>query len=675
MALMLIAGLLAALLIPSPRAQAAAFDLSTCDPSPLVNGSNLIAAITTANSNGAADTIQLGVCTYLLSSTNNIVDGANGLPSIQTDGGSTLAIVGASAATSIVERAAGAESAFRIFHIAGGATVAISNLTIRNGLAQGQNGLSGDPATDGSDGMGGAVYNQGALALTDVILEGNLAIGGAGGTSINTNDASGAAGMGRGGAIVNTAEGSLALDAVVLRTNSATGGGAGDRTGVTTNFSYSKPGGSGQGGAIYNQGTLTMNGGALNDNQAVGGQSGNISGSATFLYGSNGGSGDGGAISISGGSAELTGVQIQRNTIVGGAGGIGTRGTSSAGDGQGGAIYTNAPLTISGSSVSDNSVPDSSGGGGAIVIVGGATTIDSTSFERNSSPGGYGSGALLVTSSTLTITASLFDNNTAITGGAIATGGEGGPITIQIQNSTFISNTAEYDGGAVAFFGDTFTISGSTFANNQATNVEGGGGAITSAGSLAISNSTLSGNRTSGSGGGLSVLGGDADLDHVTISANIADNEGTDSGDGGGLASTSIITVSNTIVAGNFDTPSNGGGGTIAPDVSGDIISGGYNLIGDGTGGSFTNGVNGDQVGTAASRIDPLLGRCKTTAGRPSPARCCPAARRSTRATRPSRRRPTMTSVAWALAASTTGARISARLKYKAWSARYPASC
>jgi predicted outer membrane repeat protein len=615
MSIMLIAGLLAALLAATPRAQAAMFDLSTCDPDPLVNGGYLIVAITAANSNGTSDTIQLGACTYRLSSTKNIVDGANGLPSIQADGGSTLTIVGASAATTSIERTAVTKDSFRIFHIAAGATVAISNLTISNGLARGADGVSGETATDGTDGMGGAIYNHGMLTLTNVILEGNQAIGGTGGASMNT-DMNGAAGLGRGGAIMNTATGSLELDAVVLRTNSATGGRGGDRTGVPSNFSFSKRGGAGQGGAIYTQGSLAISGGALNGNQAIGGQSGNISGEAPFLYGSSGGNGYGGAIYIQAGSAGLTTVQIQSNTIVGGAGGSGPSSTGPAGSGEGGAIYTSAPLSISGSTISDNSVPDSDSGGGGAILVEGDTTIDSTSFQRNSSPGGFGGGALLIFSSTLTVTASLFDNNTAGTGGAIASGGEDGPIVTQIHNSMFISNTAEYEGGAVAFFGEILTISGSTFADNQSTNVEGSGGAIASQGSLSISNSTISGNRTRGSGGGLYVRGGNADLDHVTISANVADSAGTDSGDGGGLANSGTTTVANTIVAGNFDTPSNSGAGTIAPDVSGAIASGGYNLIGDGTGSSgFTNGTNGDQVGTAAGRIDPLLGPLQTNGG------------------------------------------------------------
>ena len=67
--------------------------------------------------------------------------------------------------------------------IAAGASVAISDLTIRNGLARGTDGMSGETASDGSNGVGGAIYNQAALALANVILEGNRAVGGAGGAS------------------------------------------------------------------------------------------------------------------------------------------------------------------------------------------------------------------------------------------------------------------------------------------------------------------------------------------------------------------------------------------------------------------------------------------------------------------------------------------------------------
>ncbi len=101
--------------------------------------------------------------------------------------------------------------------------------------------------------------------------------------------------------------------------------------------------------------------------------------------------------------------------------------------------------------------------------------------------------------------------------------------------------------------------------------------------------------------------------------ATLPDSEAPTAATAAGWRSNGTTTIANTIVAGNFDAPSNSGGETTAPDVSGEFTSGGYNLIGDGTGGSgFTNGTNGDQVGTAASRLDPLLGALRTNGG-PTP--------------------------------------------------------
>jgi len=67
-------------LIPTQPVAAATFNLTSCDPDPLVNGAALTSAITTAESNGAVDTINLGSCTYLLSGTLHIrPDGGNAL--------------------------------------------------------------------------------------------------------------------------------------------------------------------------------------------------------------------------------------------------------------------------------------------------------------------------------------------------------------------------------------------------------------------------------------------------------------------------------------------------------------------------------------------------------------------------------------------------------------------
>src|SRR5215207_2183138 len=61
----------------APTLQAATFNVVSCD------ASELISAIISANSDGAADTINLTTgCTYTLSSGSFNADGQNGLPDI-----------------------------------------------------------------------------------------------------------------------------------------------------------------------------------------------------------------------------------------------------------------------------------------------------------------------------------------------------------------------------------------------------------------------------------------------------------------------------------------------------------------------------------------------------------------------------------------------------------------
>ena len=98
-------------------------------------------------------------------------------------------------------------------------------------------------------------------------------------------------------------------------------------------------------------------------------------------------------------------------------------------------------------------------------------------------------------------------------------------------------------------------------------------------------------------------------LNNLTITNNTADSDNDGTGDGGGIFNdAATVQVQNSIVAGNFDTPGNTGGGTKNPDCSGTFSTQGYNLIGrnDGCSG-FANGVNADKVGTGASPINPLL--------------------------------------------------------------------
>ena len=116
----------------------------------------LIAAISSANSNGKSNTISLGAGVYTLTSPGS--DPETGLPPIT----GTLTIVGEDAENTIIERQAGAP-VFRIFTVLG--TLTLRHVTLRGGASMSE---------------GGAIRSVGALTVTDSVIIGNQAIAGGG---------------------------------------------------------------------------------------------------------------------------------------------------------------------------------------------------------------------------------------------------------------------------------------------------------------------------------------------------------------------------------------------------------------------------------------------------------------------------------------------------------------
>lgn len=123
-------------------ARAATFNVAAGD----VPG--LIAAIDAANANGEADTINLAAGTYSL--TSGPYSGA-GLPAITTE----IALVGAGAATTVIERAPSGPAGpqFRLLTTSSTAGVRIAHLTLHRGTT--------------------AVFNNGKLKIEDCILSAN----------------------------------------------------------------------------------------------------------------------------------------------------------------------------------------------------------------------------------------------------------------------------------------------------------------------------------------------------------------------------------------------------------------------------------------------------------------------------------------------------------------------
>jgi len=154
-------------------------------------------------------------------------------------------------------------------------------------------------------------------------------------------------------------------------------------------------------------------------------------------------------------------------------------------------------------------------------------------------------GAIHNASGKLTINDSTFANNGISSAGCCNGGGGaiwniGNTAELSISNSSFISNTASWDGGA-----------------------------IYNSGIVTITNSTLSGNSANSSdGGALYNSNGVVTLENVTLVNNTADNNG------GGIQASGTITIRNSIIANNAGTDCNGGA---------NFIGEGNNLDSDGT--------------------------------------------------------------------------------------------
>ncbi|MBF8284782.1 MAG: hypothetical protein HW378_3697, partial [Anaerolineales bacterium] len=176
-------------------------------------------------------------------------------------------------------------------------------------------------------------------------------------------------------------------------------------------------------------------------------------------------------------------------------------------------------------------------------------------------------------------------------------------VTIKNGNSGY--------GGAIYNSG-TLTVTNTTLTGNKS-GVWGGG--IKNLGTLNLINVTISGNSSKQDGGGLYNYSGTATLTNVTIANNIADSDANGSGNGGGIAvrSGSVVNIKNTLIAGNLDKSSS----TKHPDCYGVLTSQGNNLVGIKTSGcsGVTNGVNGDQAGTTSNPIDPKLGSLQNNGG------------------------------------------------------------
>jgi hypothetical protein len=231
-------------------------------PSTVSTYKQLVDAINAANVAGGANTITLAPgTTFTLTGVDNTTDGPTGLPVIAA--GDNLTITGSN---DVIQRStANKTAAFRLFDVAAGASLTLTatsgTLTLQNGLITG-----GVQLYAGNTAAGGAIYSQGTLSLTGVIVQNNTAQGAAGAKGVDGADAAG-------GGIYST--GSLTVDSCTIQNNRAIGGQGGSGHSAPFGDTTAGYGGSARGGGLFlGGGTITLRNTTVKSNSAQGGPSG-----------------------------------------------------------------------------------------------------------------------------------------------------------------------------------------------------------------------------------------------------------------------------------------------------------------------------------------------------------------------------------------------------------------
>jgi len=285
-----------------------------------------------------------------------------------------------------------------------------------------------------------------------------------------------------------------------------------------------------------------------------------------------------------------------------------------------GQLVVTAPLTISSSS-DGRTIIDALDSSRVIDITDTAGDVSLVSLviqngETNAANQG-GAGIRSRSTGLLTLNDTVVRGNDALgatsSGGGISTTGE-----VVIRNSTISGNSAQGTtsrGGGVYSYDGRITLIDSTVSANYTISGYGGGvGTIRS--TITAINSTISGNLSVGdsTGAGIGSFSGPIILTNSTVTLNSSQGA---NGTGGGVGSNQgPITVNNSIIAGN--TAANG------PDLNQGFGSPTLrsSLLGDNSGTSLvaapvgTPDSNGNLIGTAAAKIDPLLGPLKGNGGR-----------------------------------------------------------
>lgn len=421
------------------------------------------------------------------------------------------------------------ENHSRVFEIATGASVALSNLTITGG-----NGAAGIVGRPHENRGGGILVDEGStLTITGSTVTANSAavLGGGiadygtlvvNGCTVSDNHALGT--YGGGIAVFSGAPFTPPFTATLTIADST----------ITGNDAHENGGGI---TSVFS--TVTVNNCVVTGNSA-----------SVF---------DGGGLNNHGGTMTVSHSRVDDNSARFGGGIINYHGTLTVTDSDvdgnsalfGGGIDNSGTLTVLDSRLSQNTASYS--GGALYNEFGGTVTMARDALTHNTS----GSGGAIVSFGALTMNDSVLFNNSASYGGAIYNG-----ATMTIEGSLLDSNfTTDWgQGGAIINYGGMLTIDASQITNNSS---NWGGGIDNEVGTISLSDSLLSGNFGIGyySRGGAIFNYDTLNIDGCTLSDNTASS-------GGGIANEWIVTASNSDFSGNSAT-----------DVGGAIYNDGFLTI------------------------------------------------------------------------------------------------
>ncbi len=378
--------------------------------------------------------------------------------------------------------------AVEIFNLPASLSLTLRNLTVANGL---QNGdvyyPNGQPAGAGT-GFGGAIFTLGNLDIENCTFTNNGVI------SPSVPDYDGGSTLG--GAIYNS--GTMTISNTTFVSNAVVGGGGG-----AEHYSVS---GSGYGGAIYNNGgTISLGKVMFSNNAAVGGAG------IAVIQGGHDGNAYGGAIFSTGGVIAANDIEAVNNAATGGGTdqSIGfPGGVAFGGSAFGGAVYlTGGTIAFSNSIISNNVAGEGGGeGDGGAIVSTGSVLLWNCDLEANIAQGSsagiyvgavaapacggaiYNTGSMQIIGTTISNSCANGGQNPVLGpgfGGPSADGSGGGIYntgSLIVEDTTLLRNISA--GGSVD---GPFPNSGN-----------GWGGAIYNTGFVQLSSTILSSNTTSG---------------------------------------------------------------------------------------------------------------------------------------------------------------------------------